>query len=72
MTLPSGEDVLAEERFFALSLPHFPLLQRDRWTPLERRVMNDHRWWNARDLASTQEVIAPAQLHAIMQAAGLW
>ena len=72
MTLPDGENVLAEERFFALSLSHSPLLQQDRWTPLERRVMNDHRWWSALDLASTQEVIAPAQLHAIMRSARLW
>jgi 8-oxo-dGTP pyrophosphatase MutT (NUDIX family) len=72
MTLPDGENVLAEERFYALSLPHCPLLQRDRWTPLERRVMNDHRWWSARDLASSNEVIVPARLHSMMQSAGLW
>jgi len=72
MTLPDGEKVLAEERFFSLRLPQTIAPQRDQWTALEQRVMTRHRWWSAEALASTQEVIAPANLGDMLRSAGLW
>lgn len=72
MTLPHGETVLAEERFFMLRLPHTMDPRRDQWSALERRVMTRHRWWSAEALESTHEVIAPANLGDMLRSAGMW
>lgn len=72
MTMPDGERVLADERFFALSLEQHPVLTRDHWTEQERQVMKAHRWWNDRALKSTHEVIAPGHIPEILRNAGLW
>ncbi|MGA8112398.1 MAG: NUDIX domain-containing protein [Actinocatenispora sp.] len=38
------------------------------WTEYERQQLSQMRWWGADELASTDEVIAPAQLPALLPA----
>jgi 8-oxo-dGTP pyrophosphatase MutT (NUDIX family) len=65
LQLPDGEYVVAEERFFLVRAAGQTLSQ-DHWTPLEREVMADHHWWSVDELMSTNEVIFPETLGAIL------
>jgi 8-oxo-dGTP pyrophosphatase MutT (NUDIX family) len=37
------------------------------WTPLERRTISDHRWWNVGDLALADERLVPGDLAGLME-----
>jgi 8-oxo-dGTP diphosphatase len=63
--LHDGEYVLAEERFFLVRVTA-PSLSRDHWTPIEKEVMTDHRWWSVEELTSTTETVFPETLAAIL------
>ena len=69
MTMPDGEVVLADERFFVVCAPSRDIA-RDRWTALEDEVMVAHRWWTAAELASTDEIIRPDNLAQILASIG--
>ena len=65
LQLLDGEYVTAEERFFLIRVTD-QALSRDYWTPLESEVMVDHRWWSVEELTSTNEVVYPETLVAIL------
>jgi 8-oxo-dGTP diphosphatase len=61
MQLHDGEHVMADERFFVVRTEH-EAISREHWTPLERDVMAEHRWWSRADLAQTEDVVFPENL----------
>ncbi len=71
MTMPDGEQVLADEQYFVVLVEEQSVL-RDQWTALELEVMADHRWWTAAALQATRETVRPNDLPAILTSAGRW
>lgn len=63
--VPSGEYVLAEERFF-LILISSQKLSRDNWTVPEKDLIADHRWWSVQALKITEDVVFPENLADIL------
>ncbi|CRM91381.1 NUDIX hydrolase [Pseudomonas sp. A-RE-26] len=61
MMLPSGETVLAVERYFVVHVQS-EALSKAEWTAQEAQVMADHRWWSAYELQSTQDTVFPESL----------
>jgi 8-oxo-dGTP pyrophosphatase MutT (NUDIX family) len=70
LKLASGEQVVAEERFFLVRIADAVTLSQDRWTPGEREHMVEHRWWSAADLRATDNVIFPQDLADILAGIG--
>ena len=66
MELPSGERVLAEERFFVVRMDE-RAPSRQGWTPDEIEVMTTHRWWSAPELATSSDLVYPENLLAILE-----
>ena len=68
LMLPSGETVLAVERYFVVHAPG-EALSRAEWTAEEIQVMADHRWWSAEALRATTDTVWPqALLEMLVQA----
>jgi 8-oxo-dGTP diphosphatase len=65
LQLPDGEYVIAVERFFLIRVAD-QAISRDRWTPLEKEVMADHRWWSSEELTSASEMVFPEKLASIL------
>lgn len=61
MMLPSGETVLAEERFFIIHADQSDI-DRSRWNSNEKNVIREHHWWTIEELTQTTEIIFPADL----------
>lgn len=61
MMLPSGETVLAVERYFVVHAQS-EVLSKSEWTPEETEVMADHHWWAAHELQTTQDIVFPESL----------
>lgn len=61
MMLPSGESVLAVERYFVVRTDS-EQLTRDGWTEDEARVMTEHKWWSVAELQETRETVWPEHL----------
>ncbi len=61
LMLPSGETVLAVERYFVVHAPG-EALSRAEWTAEEIQVMADHRWWSAEALRATTDTVWPQVL----------
>ena len=61
LRLSSGEQVMADERFFVVEHDG-SALSREGWTPEETRVMTDHRWWPRDELARTTDTVFPENL----------
>lgn len=66
--LPSGEEVISEERFFLIEAGT-PELSRANWTALEFEVMTEHRWWPLDELANTRATVYPGNLPDMIAAA---
>jgi 8-oxo-dGTP diphosphatase len=71
LQLANGERVVAEERFFFVRIADPMPLSREQWTPGEREVMVEHRWWSASELRATDEVVFPEELVDILAGAGV-
>jgi 8-oxo-dGTP pyrophosphatase MutT (NUDIX family) len=71
MTMPDGEQVVADEQFFVVPVEEQRVL-RDNWTALEVEVMADHQWWTADALQATRETVWPNDLPQILTSAGQW
>ncbi len=70
ISLPSGEQVLAEERYFLVRAPeHVP--SREGWTTEEREMMAEHRWWSVNELRATSDVVYPKDLVDILAGADI-
>jgi len=61
LRLASGEEVMAEERFFLIQHDG-TTLSRDGWTDEEIEIMADHRWWSKDDLSRTTDAIFPEDI----------
>lgn len=61
MMLPSGENVLAEERFFIINTNKSDI-DCSRWSGNEKKVIRDHYWWKLEELKHTNEIIFPLDL----------
>nr|WP_306281290.1 NUDIX domain-containing protein [Pantoea sp. Fr-CA_6] len=61
MMLPSGETVLAEERFFMIDANTVEL-DRSGWSSNEQEVIRDYHWWTIKELIHTNETIFPRDL----------
>ena len=67
--IPSGEEVMADERFFLIRHDGSPL-SRDGWTQAEVALMAEHRWWSRDDLARTTDTVYPEDLLAMLPPKG--
>ncbi|KMJ45791.1 DNA mismatch repair protein MutT [Xenorhabdus khoisanae] len=65
MTLPSGETVLAKERFFIV-LSDEDEINTSGWTDNEKSVIHHHHWWGLKELIQTQEIIYPSDITRII------
>jgi 8-oxo-dGTP diphosphatase len=70
LQLPSGEHVMADERYFLIRAAA-GRVSREGWTAEEAEVMVDHRWWSVEDLARTSETVWPDNLVAVLGQAGV-
>jgi 8-oxo-dGTP diphosphatase len=68
MTMPDGERVRAQERFFAAQAGTASL-SRDGWTPHEVEVVAEHRWWSRAALMAPGAPIYPEDIVAFYDAA---
>ncbi|PHM38866.1 NUDIX hydrolase [Xenorhabdus innexi] len=65
MALPSGEIVLAKERFFIV-LSDEEEINTNGWTDNEKSVIHHHHWWGLKELIQTQEIIYPSDITKII------
>lgn len=61
MTLPSGEVVLANERFYLIKTGDEDICTRG-WTENERSVIDSYRWWDLDELRNTRDVVYPSNI----------
>jgi 8-oxo-dGTP pyrophosphatase MutT (NUDIX family) len=61
MMLPSGETVLAEERFFVIYTDKSDI-DISGWSCNEKKVIRDYYWWAVDELRHTEETIFPHDL----------
>jgi len=61
MMLPSGETVLADERFFMINV-YTKELALSGWSSNEKEVIRAHHWWTIEELIHTNEMIFPRDL----------
>lgn len=61
-----GEPVQADERFFRVHVPHANV-DISGHTELERRLMQEHRWFALDELASWHEYIYPRNLAELIE-----
>ncbi|MGP8436154.1 NUDIX hydrolase [Paraburkholderia fungorum] len=61
LTLPTGERVLSDERYFLVRPPHCKISTAG-WTPEERDVTIGYRWWSLAELRSHPAVVQPDNL----------
>ncbi|POP47095.1 DNA mismatch repair protein MutT [Superficieibacter electus] len=66
MLLPSGEEVLAIEKFFIISITDHTL-NSERWTENEKQVITHFKWWDRKALRTTTETIFPQDILSILQ-----
>lgn len=65
LTLPDGERVMADDRFFTIKVDN-PLLSKVHLTELECEVMAEHKWWSIEELCSSGEKIFPTDIAQIL------
>lgn len=71
MLLPSGETVVAVEKYFIVHAQSLSL-SRAEWTLDEAQVMADHHWWSAQELRATAETVFPEGLVEMLVDAGVF
>ncbi|WP_338467873.1 NUDIX domain-containing protein [Novosphingobium sp. ZN18A2] len=64
-TTATGEPVTADERYFRVRVPAFTV-DTSGHTELERRIMQDHRWFTRAELDNWHEAIFPPELLEIL------
>ncbi len=65
LTLPDGEVVEADERYFIVTARSCSV-ENDLRTEFERRVMVEHRWWTVEELRETEETVWPANVDDLL------
>ena len=66
LQLADGEYVNADERYFVVRA-NTHQISCAKWTDLELEVIADHKWWSAKEIAETIEVIWPENLVDILE-----
>ncbi|MDN8598545.1 NUDIX domain-containing protein [Citrobacter sp. S2-9] len=61
MMLPSGESVIADERFFLIRVEGKEA-EFSGWSNHEKAVIGDHRWWSLNELRHTEDTVYPLDL----------
>ncbi|WP_343553266.1 NUDIX domain-containing protein [Pantoea sp.] len=61
MTLPSGEVVLANERFYLIKIGDEDINNHE-WTEYEKSVIDNYHWWNLNELRNTDDVVYPSNI----------
>ncbi|MDJ0039157.1 MULTISPECIES: NUDIX hydrolase [Pantoea] len=61
MTLPSGECVLAHERFYVVTVSGDEINTQG-WSENEKSVIASARWWTIKALSETADTIYPANI----------
>jgi 8-oxo-dGTP diphosphatase len=70
ISLPDGEQVIAEEHYYLVRAPEY-VPSREHWTTEEHEMMADHRWWSVNELVATLDVVYPKDLVDILADAGI-
>ena len=60
MTLPSGELVLAYERFYLIRIDHEDISTHG-WTENEKSVIDNYHWWDLNELRNTDDIGLPVK-----------
>ncbi|HCK0509295.1 TPA: NUDIX domain-containing protein [Pseudomonas aeruginosa] len=71
LILPSGEAVVAVEKYFIVHAKD-NILSRSQWTAHEEKVMVDQHWWSAEELTATTETVWPENLMLLLVNAGVF
>jgi 8-oxo-dGTP pyrophosphatase MutT (NUDIX family) len=66
LTLPDGEVVEADERFFIVRVKDH-VVRDDLRTAMEQRMIVEHRWWTMEELRSTQQTVWPKDVAEMLQ-----
>lgn len=61
MTLPSGEVVLANERFYLIKVGDEDI-RTSGWTENEKLVIDSYHWWDLTELRNTRDVVYPTNI----------
>lgn len=61
MTLPGGEVVLANERFYLIKVAD-EAISTSGWTENEKTVIDDYHWWDLNELRNTDDVVYPSNI----------
>lgn len=61
MTLPSGEVVLAHERFYLIKIDNEDISSSG-WTEDEKSVIDNYYWWDLNELRNTDEIVFPSNI----------
>ena len=61
MTLPSGEVVLAHERFYFIKIGDEDI-STSGWTENEKSVINSYHWWDLNELRNTDDIVYPSNI----------
>ena len=69
LRIPSGEDVMAQERYFLIDT-HEGVLSRDGWMEDEVNVIAEHNWWTRDEIANAQVQIWPDNVLEMLARAG--
>lgn len=73
MTLPSGETVKAEEKFFVVRVMGHQKINGDNRNHDEQQIISAHHWWSEQELKTTSETVYPqniVELLASIQSTG--
>lgn len=65
MTMPDGEQVIAEERLYLIRAEN-PELTSANQTEEESLILANHRWWHLHELKSTSDKVYPEDLHELL------
>jgi len=61
MTLPSGEVVLANERFYLIKTGD-ENISTGGWTDNEKKVIANYHWWDLNELINTDDIVYPSNI----------
>lgn len=64
MTLPSGEVVLAHERFYLIKTGD-ENISTGGWTDNEKTVIANYHWWDLNELINTDDIVYPSNISDI-------
>lgn len=70
-TMVDGADVSSDERYFLVRVPRAELTSLH-WTELERAAIAGQHWWLRSELATTSDIVYPADIIDMLTRAGVW